>query len=222
MGIADNLASVKQSIEQAAQEAERPVDEINLIAVSKFHDEEAIRPVLEAGQRIFGENRVQEAHEKWPGLKKDYPDVELHLIGGLQSNKVKEAVALFDVIETVDRPKLARRLAHEMKEQGRELAVYIQVNTGEEEQKGGCLPGEADDFIKLCRDELGLNVVGLMCIPPAGEEPSLHFALLRKIAKRHGLQKLSMGMSGDYDVAIRFGATSVRVGTAIFGQRASV
>ncbi|GGF58960.1 YggS family pyridoxal phosphate enzyme [Terasakiella brassicae] len=220
MGIADNLDQVKQSIQQAAQEADRNADEIELVAVSKVHVAKTIRPALQAGHRVFGENRVQEAQGKWPALKDEFSEVSLHLIGGLQTNKVKEAVALFDVIETVDRPKLARALAKEMEKQGKQVGVYLQINTGEEEQKGGCLPGDADEFIKLCCDELKLPVLGLMCIPPAEEEPSVHFAFLRKLAQRYGLKKLSMGMSGDYETAIRFGATSVRVGTAIFGERA--
>ncbi len=219
MGIAENLSEVKQSIATVAEAAGRTPDEIELVAVSKVHNEETIRPALEAGHRVFGENRVQEAQSKWPVLKEEFENVKLHLIGGLQTNKVKEAVALFDVIETVDRPKLARSLAKEMEKQDRSLEVYLQINTGEEDQKGGCMPAEADDFIRLCVEELGLKVKGLMCIPPITEEPSLHFAFLRKLAQAHGLTALSMGMSSDYETAIRFGATSVRVGTAIFGQR---
>jgi pyridoxal phosphate enzyme (YggS family) len=219
MGIADNLDQVKQSIAQACVACARKTDEVELVAVSKVHVSDTIRPALQAGHRVFGENRVQEAQSKWPALKKEFNAVSLHLIGGLQTNKVKEAVALFDVIETVDRPKLARALAKEIEKQGRNIAVYLQINTGEEDQKGGCLPADADEFIKLCRDELKLPVLGLMCIPPVGEEPSLHFAFLRKLAQRHGLEKLSMGMSGDYETAVRFGATSVRVGTAVFGER---
>ena len=180
---------------------------------------EKVEAALAEGQRVFGENRVQEAQGKWPALKARYPDVTLHLIGPLQTNKAADAIALFDVIETVDRPKLARVLAAEMKKQGRVLDCFVQVNTGEEDQKAGVLPSEADAFIEACRDEHGLKVVGLMCIPPADEEPALHFALLREIARRHGLEKLSMGMSGDYETAIEFGATHVRVGTAIFGDR---
>ncbi|TNE59726.1 MAG: YggS family pyridoxal phosphate-dependent enzyme [Alphaproteobacteria bacterium] len=214
-----NLAEVLEKIESAAKNSGRSAAEIDLVAVSKVHGADRIRPILEAGHRVFGENRVQEAQEKWPALRADYPDVILHLIGPLQTNKVRDAVALFDVIETVDREKLARKLAEEMKAQGRALPIYVQVNTGAEPQKAGVLPEEADAFIKLCRDGLGLNVVGLMAIPPADEEPSLHFMLLEKIAKRNGLAKLSMGMSGDYEVAVAFGATSVRVGTALFGAR---
>ncbi|MDV7339860.1 YggS family pyridoxal phosphate-dependent enzyme [Terasakiella sp. A23] len=219
MGIAENLAQVKDSIAEAATQASRQPTDIDLVAVSKVHPAETVREALVAGQRVFGENRVQEAQGKWPALKEEFDGVQLHLIGSLQTNKVKDAVALFDVIETVDRPKLARAIAKEQEKQGKSLDVYLQINTGEEDQKGGCLPAEADGFIKLCRDELNLSIKGLMCIPPADEEPSLHFAFLRELAKRHGLNCLSMGMSGDYETAIRFGATSVRVGTAIFGTR---
>ena len=216
----ENLADVTRLIDGAAVKASREPQEITLVAVSKVHDETRIRPVLEAGQRVFGENRVQEALAKWPQLKADYDGVELHLIGPLQTNKVREAVALFDVIETVDRPKLAAKLAEELKRQDKQdMAILVQVNTGEEEQKGGVLPREADAFITLCRDVHGLNVVGVMCLPPAGEEPALHFMLLEKIAKRNGLDQISMGMSGDFEVAIAFGATHVRIGTAIFGER---
>ncbi|MBT3536349.1 MAG: YggS family pyridoxal phosphate-dependent enzyme, partial [Rhodospirillaceae bacterium] len=179
----------------------------------------AIEPAIQAGQRIFGENRVQEAQGKWPDLKAAHGDVRLHLIGPLQTNKVRDAVALFDVIETVDRPKLARALAREMEKQDRKLGCFIQVNTGEEPQKAGIMPEETDAFVTLVRDELGLNLRGLMCIPPVEEDCSLHFALLRQIARRNGLSELSMGMSADYEVAIQFGATLVRVGTAIFGAR---
>ena len=193
------------------------------MAVSKTQGAADILPVIQAGQRLFGENRVQEAQGKWPDLKAANPDLRqdlrLHLIGPLQTNKVKDAVALFDVIETVDRPKLARALAKEMAKQERRLDCFIQVNTGEEEQKAGIWPEEADAFITLARDELGLSVRGLMCIPPIEEECSLHFALLREIARRNGLAGLSMGMSADYEVAIQFDATLVRVGTAIFGAR---
>ena len=219
MGIAENLGTVKQLISDAADEAKRNINDIELVAVSKVHTVETIRPALEAGHRVFGENRVQEAQGKWPELKTEFPDISLHLIGSLQTNKVKDAVELFDVVETVDRPKLARAIAKEMEKQGKSIGVYLQINTGEEEQKGGCLPADAAEFIDLCVNELKLPVLGLMCIPPANEEPSIHFAFLREIAKRHGLEKLSMGMSGDYETAIRFGATSVRVGTAIFGSR---
>jgi pyridoxal phosphate enzyme (YggS family) len=217
--VAGNLAGVHAAIAEAARAAGRQPGDVSLVAVSKTHGPKRIRPVIEAGQILFGENRVQEAEGKWPALKEAYPDVRLHLIGPLQSNKVKHAVALFDVIETVDRPKLARRLAQEMEEQGRRLPCYIQVNTGEEPQKAGVLPDETDAFVRQCREEFGLDVRGLMCIPPVEEEPALHFALLREIARRNGLDGLSMGMSADYETAIEFGATLVRVGTAIFGAR---
>lgn len=215
----ENLNLVQESIAEAAQEAERDLKDIQLVAVSKVHGPETIIPVLQAGHRVFGENRVQEAQGKWPALKEQFPDVKLHLIGSLQTNKAKEAVALFDVIETVDRPKLARALASEMSKQGKSLEIYLQVNTGEEDQKGGCLPGDLEELVTVCRDELGLTIKGLMCIPPANEEPSVHFAFLRELARRHNITALSMGMSGDYETAIRFGATSVRVGTAVFGKR---
>jgi PLP dependent protein len=214
-----NLREVKAQIEAAEQAAGRERGEVTLVAVGKVQPVEKVEAALAQGQRIFGENRVQEAQGKWPELKARYPDVTLHLIGPLQTNKAADAIALFDVIETVDRPKLARVLAAEMKKQGRTLECFVQVNTGEEDQKAGVLPADADAFIEACRDEHGLNIVGLMCIPPADDEPALHFALLREIARRHGLEKLSMGMSGDYEIAIEFGATHVRVGTAIFGDR---
>ena len=214
-----NLRAVKAQIEAAGKAAGRAPGEVTLVAVGKVQPVEKVEAALAQGQRIFGENRVQEAQGKWPELKARYPDVTLHLIGPLQTNKAADAIALFDVIETVDRPKLARVLAAEMKKQGRMLECFVQVNTGEEDQKAGVLPADADAFIETCRDEHGLNIVGLMCIPPADDEPALHFALLREIARRHGLEKLSMGMSGDYEIAIEFGATHVRVGTAIFGDR---
>ena len=215
----EGLTSVRQNIRSAEQEVGRVVGAVTLVAVSKTFDADVIRPVLTAGHRIYGENRVQEAAGKWPALKSEFPGVELHLIGPLQSNKVRQAVELFDVIETVDRPKLARALAAEMEKQDRRPACFIQVNTGEEEQKAGVLPADADDFIAFCRDELRLPVAGLMCIPPVDAEPSLHFALLRKIARRNGLESLSMGMSGDFETAVQFDATHVRVGSAIFGAR---
>ncbi len=217
--VAANLATVEAEIAAAAREAERDAAEVTLVAVSKTHGPDTIREALDAGHRVFGENRVQEAEGKWPALKSDYPDVLLHLIGPLQTNKVKHAVALFDVIETVDREKLVRELAKEIKKQNRHPACFVQVNTGEEDQKAGVLPDDTDALVATAR-EAGLNVVGLMCIPPFDEEPALHFALLREIARRNGLEQLSMGMSGDFTVAVAFGATSVRVGTAIFGQRA--
>ncbi|MGC2854789.1 YggS family pyridoxal phosphate-dependent enzyme [Novispirillum sp. DQ9] len=213
------FAEVQASIARAEADAGRPAGSVTLVAVSKTHDAPRIRPVLAAGHRVFGENRVQEAEAKWPALRAEFPDIELHLIGPLQSNKAREAVALFDVIESVDRPKIAEALAREMERQGRRPACLLQVNTGEEEQKAGIPPREADAFIAHCRDVLKLPVAGLMCIPPVDEEPALHFALLREIARRNGLAVLSMGMSGDYETAITLGATHVRVGTAIFGAR---
>lgn len=217
--IADNIGSVRGAIAKAAAAADRDPDTVTLIAVGKVQPLERVEAALRAGQRVFGENRVQEAKGKWPDFRARYPDVELHLIGPLQTNKVREAVELFDVIQTVDRPKLARELAKEMEKQGKRLDSYIQVNTGEEEQKAGIVPAEADGFIAACRDELGLPVVGLMCIPPVDDNPALHFAMLREIAKRNGIANLSMGMSGDFETAVEMGATHVRVGTAIFGAR---
>ena len=217
--IAANLADVQARIAAAAREAGRDPADVTLVAVGKTFGPERMLPVLAAGQRAFGENRVQEAADKWPPLRERFPGLTLHLIGPLQTNKVKRAVEVFDVIETVDRPKLARALAEAMADQGRTLDCFIQVNTGAEDQKAGVLPGDADAFIAQCRDEFHLPVTGLMCIPPVDEEPSLHFALLAEIARRNGLAGLSMGMSGDYETAVRFGATHVRVGSAIFGAR---
>lgn len=217
--ISKNMAAVQETIKKAAVNAQRNPSDITLVAVSKTHPVETIRKALEMGHRVYGENKVQESEEKWPELKADYPDAELHLIGPLQSNKTKRAVQLFDVIETLDRMKLARALAREMDEQEKRVDCYIQINTGEEPQKAGIVPADADAFIKECLETLNLPIIGLMCIPPAGENPALHFGLLSEIAKRNGLSKLSMGMSGDYEVAVMFGATSVRVGTAIFGVR---
>jgi pyridoxal phosphate enzyme (YggS family) len=214
-----NLARVAEKISMAAQKYDRKPADVSLVAVSKTHDAARIRPFLDLGHRCFGENRVQEAMGKWPELRQEFGDIELHLIGPLQTNKVREAVANFDVIETVDRPKLAGKLAEEMSAQARRLPIYVQVNTGLETQKGGVAPAEADEFIEACRSEYGLSVVGLMCIPPQSEEPSLHYMLLAQIAERNGLAGLSMGMSGDYETAIQFGATSVRVGTVLFGAR---
>jgi PLP dependent protein len=217
--IAANLAHVRGKIAAAAVAAGRAPASVNLVAVTKTHPAETVREALAAGHRVFGENRVQEAQAKYPALREAVPDLALHLIGPLQTNKVRDAVALFDVIETVDRPRLAEALATEMQRSGRRLPCLIEVNTGEEPQKGGVFPAEADDFIVECRDRLGLPVEGLMCVPPLDEEPALHFALLREIARRTGLTLLSMGMSADFEKAIRFGATHVRVGTAIFGAR---
>ncbi len=210
---------MKAAVAAAGREADRPAGAVTLVAVSKTFEADEIRPVLTAGQRIFGENRVQEAQGKWPGLRQEFPDVELHLIGPLQSNKAREAVALFDVIETVDREKIAAELAKEIGRQGKAPRLYVQVNTGQEPQKAGIDPREAVAFVARCRAVHGLAVEGLMCIPPADENPGPHFALLEKLAREAGLDRLSMGMSGDYEVAIAFGATSVRVGSAIFGSR---
>jgi len=217
--VAANITGIKQRIADAARDAGRDPDDVTLVAVSKIHGPERIRPAIEAGHRVFGENRVQEAEGKWPALRELAPDITLHLIGPLQGNKVKAALELFDVIETVDRAKLARRIANLMAETGRRPEIFVQVNTGAEPQKAGVLPDEADALVALCRDELGLNVGGLMCIPPIDEEPAMHFALLAKIAERNGLKKLSMGMSADYETAVRLGATHVRIGTAVFGDR---
>src|SRR5712691_3477324 len=217
--IAANLATVRGRIAAAARAAGRPEDAVTLVAVSKTHPIDAVRAALRTGQRIFGENRMQEALGKFPALRGEFPDLTLHLIGPLQTNKVKDAVAHCDVIETVDRPRLAEALAREMERSGRRLPCLIEVNTGEEPQKSGVFPAEADDFIVGCRDRLGLPIRGLTCVPPLDEEPALHFALLREIAKRTGLGLLSMGMSADFEKAICFGATHVRVGTAIFGAR---
>jgi pyridoxal phosphate enzyme (YggS family) len=217
--IAANLAAVKDTIAAAAREAGRDPAAITLVAVAKTHGADRAEAALAAGHRVFGENRVQEAQGKWPDLRARYPDLVLHLIGALQSNKAADAVALFDVIETVDRPRLAAALAREMERQGRRPACMVQVNTGEEPQKAGVAPEEADAFIAHCRETLGLPIMGVMCIPPVDEEPAPHFALLHQIARRNGLDAVSMGMSGDYPIAIAQGATHVRVGTAIFGAR---
>ena len=217
--IAANLTAVKARIAAAARAAGRTAEAVALVAVTKTHGAEAVRAALAAGHRLFGENRVQEAEARYPALREEFPGLELHLIGPLQTNKVRDALALFDVIETLDRPHLAEVLAREMSRRNRRLPCFIEVNTGEEPQKAGVLPAAADDFIRDCRERWDLPVVGLMCIPPEQEEPSLHFALLREIARRNGLDRLSMGMSADYEIAIRFGATHVRVGTAIFGAR---
>ena len=213
---ADGYADVVARIARAAQAAGRDPASVALVAVSKMQPWEAIEPVLAAGQRVFGENRVQEAVARWDGKTEG---LTLHLIGPLQSNKAKEAIAHFDVIESLDRDKLARALADEVQKQGRTPRLYLQVNTGEEEQKAGVIPAEADAFIAACRATYGLTPEGLMCIPPADEPAGPHFALLAKIAARNGLSKRSMGMSGDFETAIRFGATSVRVGSAVFGAR---
>jgi pyridoxal phosphate enzyme (YggS family) len=197
---------VTAMIADAAKKAQRDPSEVQLVAVSKTHNGDVIGPVLEVGHRVFGENRVQEAQEKWPALRKDFPDLQLHLIGPLQSNKAEAAVALFDVIESIDREKIAKTLANEMTKQGRTLPVYVQVNTGLEPQKAGIAPDDTVAFVRNCREALGLDVIGLMCIPPIDENPGPHFALLKKLAGEAGLSALSMGMSGDYETAIGFGA----------------
>ena len=217
--VAANLATVRARIEAAAAEAGREPAGVTLIAVGKAQPQERLEAALDAGQRVFGENYVQEAASRWPALRELYPDVELHMIGALQTNKAKEAVALFDVIQTVDRPRLAAALAKEMAKQQRQLAVFVQVNTGEEPQKAGVMPAEADAFIAACRTEHELRIDGLMAIPPADEDIALHTAFLAKLAARNGLAGLSIGMSDDYEAAVRFGATHVRVGSAIFGER---
>lgn len=214
-----NLKFVKEQIAAAAERSGREPDDVSLVAVSKAFKAATIKPIIAAGQRVFGENRVQEAVGKWPPLRAKYPEIRLHLIGSLQSNKASDAMSLFDVIETVDRPKLVDAIARLRDRNGYCPDLLVQVNTGEEPQKAGVWPGKADAFIDRCRTEFALPVRGLMCIPPLDEEPSLHFGLLREIALRNDLGLLSMGMSADYEIAVAFGATHVRVGTAIFGQR---
>ena len=213
------LGLVRQEVALAAEASGRKPAGVKLVAVTKTVPAPMIEVAIEAGQRVFGENRVQEARVNWAALKEQHAGIELHLIGPLQSNKVREAVALFDVIETLDRPKLARALAEEIARAGRRPRLFVQVNTGEEPQKAGVTPGETEAFVALCGDTFGLAIDGLMCIPPFDEEPAMHFALLAKLAERLGLDDLSMGMSGDFARAIQFGATSVRIGTAIFGER---
>jgi PLP dependent protein len=215
----NGLAQVEQEIARACKEARRDRASVTLVAVSKTFDAAAISPVIDAGQRVFGENRVQEAKGKWPALIAAHPGIALHLIGPLQSNKAKEAVALFDAIHSLDRPSLCEALAKEMKTQNKRPELFIQINTGEEPQKAGIAPGDADAFIASCRDKYGFEISGLMCIPPVDEAPAPHFALTAKIAARNGLKNLSMGMSADFAVAIQMGATHVRVGSAIFGHR---
>jgi len=213
------LATVAQEIARACKEARRDPASVSLIAVSKTFGAETISPVIDAGQRVFGENRVQEAKAKWPALMQTYPDIALHLIGPLQSNKAKEAVALFDAIHSVDRPSICEALAKEIKNQQKQPQLFVQINTGEEPQKAGIAPGEADVFLARCREHYGLSISGLMCIPPVNDPPAPHFALTAKIASRNGLKNLSMGMSADFAIAIQFGATHIRVGSAIFGHR---
>jgi hypothetical protein len=219
MSVEERLNDVLSRIRDAEYAANRTSGAACLVAVSKTFDADAIRPVIMTGQRVFGENRVQEAQGKWPELKVETPDIELHLIGPLQSNKAADAVALFDVIETIDREKIARAVAAEITRQGKPVRLYVQVNTGLEPQKAGIAPDDTVAFVTLCRETIGIPVEGLMCIPPADENPGPHFALLAKLAERCGLERLSMGMSGDFDTAVQFGATSVRVGSAIFGTR---
>ena len=213
------LAEVEKGIAAAAREVGRDPASVHLVAVTKTFSEPDILPVLAAGHRVFGENRVQEAKAKWPALKAQFPAIELHLVGPLQSNKVKEAVALFDAIHSIDRPKIAQAVAEEMARQGRRLLLFVQVNTGEEPQKAGVMPREAHAFVRRCREGLKLDIQGLMCIPPVDEEPVLHFAFLAKLAGEMGLEHLSMGMSGDFVTAVQFGATYVRIGAAILGTR---
>jgi len=215
------LRLVLEEIALAAEATGRDAASVRLVAVTKTVPAATIEQAIDAGQGMFGENRVQEAQGKWPALKERHPGLELHLIGPLQSNKVREAVGLFDVIETVDRPKLARALAEEMSRASKRPRLFVQVNTGEEPQKAGIAPGEMQSFVALCRDTFGLSIDGLMCIPPFEEEPAMHFALLAKLAEKIGVKELSMGMSGDFVRAIQFGATYVRIGTAIFGARAA-
>lgn len=216
---ATNLSDILARIDAARKKAVAPAPSTALIAVTKTHDARAIRPVLDAGHRVFGENRVQEAMGKWPALREAFDGIELHLIGPLQSNKTREALETFDAIHSLDRPKLAHALKAELEKGGKAPTLFIQVNTGEEPQKAGIAPPDTAAFIALCRDELKLPVKGLMCIPPNNENPAPHFALLQKIARENGLPLLSMGMSGDFETAIKFGATHVRVGSAIFGER---
>jgi pyridoxal phosphate enzyme (YggS family) len=213
------LAAVERDIARACEEARRDRASVTLIAVSKTFEAAAITPVIDAGQRVFGENRVQEARAKWPALLSACPGIALHLIGPLQSNKAKEAVALFDAIHSVDRPSICEALAKEIASQKKQPQLFVQLNTGEEPQKAGIAPDEADSFIASCREKYGLAISGLMCIPPVNEAPAPHFALTAKIAARNGLKNLSMGMSADFAIAIQFGATHVRVGSAIFGHR---
>src|SRR5580692_6628197 len=215
----NGLSMVEQDIARACSQARRERASVTLIAVSKTFDSGAIAPLIEAGQRVFGENRVQEAKAKWPSLMSGYPGIALHLIGPLQSNKAKEAVALFDAIHSVDRPSICEALAREIVSQKRRPELFVQLNTGEEPQKAGVAPTDADAFIAACREKYGLEISGLMCIPPVNDAPAPHFALTAKIAARNGLKNLSMGMSADFAIAVALGATHIRVGSAIFGKR---
>ena len=217
--VAARLRETRNAVQRSARDVGREPSSVTLVAVSKTMPDEMILPALDAGQRVFGENYVQEAKAKWPALRERFPDVELHMIGPLQSNKAREAVELFDVIQSLDRESLAKELAREMARSGRAPRLFVQANTGDEPQKGGVSPSKIDAFLETCRVHHGLAIEGLMCIPPVEEEASLHFALLAKMAKRNGLTGLSMGMSADYEKAIAFGATHIRVGSAIFGER---
>ena len=222
LNVAKNLDLINQKIEASLKGANRPRDDVQLIAVSKVQPVEKIEAALVEGHRLFGENRVQEAALKWPALKTKYPNAKLHLIGPLQTNKVKDAIMLFDVIETLDRLKLAEEIKKQSVKKGSDITCYVQVNTGEEQQKAGVFPAEAEEFVRYCQKTVGLNIKGLMCIPPINEEPALHFSLLASIAGRLNLPTLSMGMSDDFETAIAFGATHVRIGSSIFGERASI
>ncbi|MFL2919125.1 MAG: YggS family pyridoxal phosphate-dependent enzyme [Thalassobaculaceae bacterium] len=222
LNVAKNLDLINQKIEASLKGANRQRDDVQLIAVSKVQPVEKIEAALVEGHRLFGENRVQEAALKWPALKTKYPNAKLHLIGPLQTNKVKDAIMLFDVIETLDRLKLAEEIKKQSVKKGSDITCYVQVNTGEEQQKAGVFPAEAEEFVRYCQKTVGLNITGLMCIPPVNEEPALHFSLLAAIAGRLNLPTLSMGMSDDFETAIAFGATHVRIGSSIFGERASI
>ncbi len=221
MSILENLNHIHQRIEAAAAPWGRAASDINLVAVSKKQPSDKILAALNAGHRLFGENRVQEAQDHWAEIKPDYPDLKLHLIGPLQTNKIKDAIALFDVIETVDREKLARKLGSALKDTEKSLPCFVQVNTGEEAQKAGITPTDLPDFLNFCTSECGLDIRGLMCIPPVDDAAALHFALLQKFAKTHNLPDLSMGMSADFEKAIPLGATYIRVGTGVFGERST-
>ena len=218
--IAQNFETILKKIRKAERLAGREEGAVNLVAVTKTQSIDTLRAALDVGHRLFGENKVQEAQSHWTDLRQEFPDIKLHLIGPLQSNKAADAVALFDCIETLDREKLARVIAQEMKEQQKNIPCFIQVNTGDEDQKGGISPQAVSEFVKFCREDCRLLITGLMCIPPVNEPPALHFALLKKLAAGQGLQNLSMGMSGDFERGIALGATHVRIGTALFGARA--
>lgn len=219
MSIQKNLEEINSEIQKVCNPWNRATDEVNLVAVSKRQPQEKIKAALDAGHRLFGENKVQEAYEHWEHLKPQYPNLKLHLIGPLQTNKIKDAVKLFDCIETIDREKLARKLGNILAEHNKKLPCFVQVNTGEEEQKSGIAPNELSEFLNFCKNDCQLNITGLMCIPPIDDPAALHFAMLQKMAHKHKIENLSMGMSADYKHAIPLGATYIRVGTGIFGQR---